>query len=441
MPILRCISIVMFFFSFMIKGNAQTVDTYAQTDSMQQMDSLLMLKAFKPVEILYDANVVCRGDSIRLEIDYTKAGSVLNPVIQWSTGEVNVESITVYPVDSLKIWVSLSDQTLFIGGDTLSVYATEPPILTSVHDTICMGNEATVGVIGGMYYEWNTSGTTQYINVRPLVDTFYKVKVSNYPLLEKGYKNRCFTEDSVFVTVLNEPTFTIVGDTLVCRGNACILRIDDVTDILWSTGEQAWVVSIPVLEDSIVVKATATDRYGCRGEKTHTVKATGPQGEIIASTDTLCFGDELILTVVSPSAERVRWYNGFTEKEIRLRPKNTLIGYVEVFMAEALGGCSTKIYDTIYVKECSNIIIPNAFKLDGFTKELKPIGIYESYKTYYFAIFTRNGKMIFESHDFTKGWDGKYKGEWVIPAVYVYYYSESVNNHKLEERGTITVVR
>ncbi|MEG1763402.1 MAG: gliding motility-associated C-terminal domain-containing protein, partial [Bacteroidales bacterium] len=218
-------------------------------------------------------------------------------------------------------------------------------------------------------------------------------------------------------------------------------RIEEASNILWSTGDTGTMTYITIKEDTVRTSVIATDRFGCREKKTHTAIVSLPQGSIVSSVDTLCFGDELILTVLSSMAERVRWYNGGTDSELHLRPKNTLICYVDLLMADSVGGCANRIYDTIYVKECSNVMMPNAFKLGGFSKEIKPIGIYEPYKNYYFAIYTRNGKLIFESRDFNVGWDGTYKGNWVQPAVYVYYYRESVGNRKLEERGTITVVR
>lgn len=79
---------------------------------------------------------------------------------------------------------------------------------------------------------------------------------------------------------------------------------------------------------------------------------------------------------------------------------------------------------TVNVVECPNteMWIPNAFTPDGdeHNNVWRPIGF--NYVEPHFEIFNRWGEMVFESYDFTVGWDGSYKGGqyFVQDGIYVY---------------------
>ncbi|MDE6515293.1 MAG: gliding motility-associated C-terminal domain-containing protein [Bacteroidales bacterium] len=115
--------------------------------------------------------------------------------------------------------------------------------------------------------------------------------------------------------------------------------------------------------------------------------------------------------------------------------------YADLYIGLHSGGCTNRIYKHLQVENNLKVHFPTGFKIDGVSREYKPIGIIESNKSYYFAIFNRNGMRLFETRDLNVGWDGKYKGEWVHPGVYVYYYKETYDRFTTEVNGTITVVK
>ncbi len=56
-------------------------------------------------------------------------------------------------------------------------------------------------------------------------------------------------------------------------------------------------------------------------------------------------------------------------------------------------------------------------------------------------IFNREGEMIFQTSDMSKGWDGTYKGIKQEIAVYVYYLTSTcLNGKKIEKKGNITLL-
>jgi len=56
-------------------------------------------------------------------------------------------------------------------------------------------------------------------------------------------------------------------------------------------------------------------------------------------------------------------------------------------------------------------------------------------------IFDRWGRLMFETKDVNKGWDGSFKGKVVPQGVYTYLIEVTAAGKKYEKRGTVTVVR
>lgn len=439
--------------------------TYSQEAIVYPPEALLSDSALavlaatpqKPIRIDFDANVVCYGESLQLWVDYTDYGTIAPGKLacEWFyNGEPyqaapDQTSITFSPPsNNIDIWFKFYDDGILVGTDTMRVYVTDRPTgYMMQHDTICLGNEATVGVAGtiggsaGQYWDWVTTGTTQFINDRPLVSTDYRVDFSQYPIKEYGYKNRCYTTDSAHVEVLTEPDILMTGDSTVCVGNTAIIELQDASDIIWSDGSTGSVYRIDDLQDNVVLQVRATDRYGCRGVRVWTIKVVErPQGEIAASSDTINLGDEVTLWLAYSDGDSLRWFNHETTDSLTFMPKQSTDVFADLYIGQR-GGCSSRIYKRITVTNNVNFYFPTGFKLEGVSQEYKPIGVIEPRKTYYFAIYNRNGLRLFETRDLNVGWDGKYKGQWVHPGVYVYYYKETFDRFSTELTGTVTVVK
>lgn len=412
---------------------------YSQTEK----DTLEEKSKSKKVSIDYTANVVCEGGTVTLTANTDNAGSVLKPRYEWSTGDTT-ESIMLTQLENEQTCIlSFYDENRLIGNDTIIIYVTNLPTYTVVNDTICKGMEATVGITSGKYWVWSTNGTTQYINTRPLQTTAYTVRISNYQMIEEGYKNECFVLDSTIAVVNNTAVYTIEGDSTVCANAQVRLSVDNASDILWqdlSTGKQ---ILVDVSSDTCV-SVLATDKYGCRRKKEFCIKLAGKlNADISVSEDSICLGDELILTINYIEGDKVIWYTGETTDEINIIPKLDLLVYCDIFLYNDDGSvnCYTRIFKPIFVRNCSRMYFPTGFVIDGFSKEYGPIGEIEDSKTYYFAIFNAMGTRVFETTDLNIKWDGTYKGRFVQAGVYAYYYKENYDRFVIEKKGIITVIR
>lgn len=83
--------------------------------------------------------------------------------------------------------------------------------------------------------------------------------------------------------------------------------------------------------------------------------------------------------------------------------------------------------DRVWLYE-SRIIIPNAFTPNGDSHNdtFKPLVLTEGVTNFSMLIYNRWGQMIFESKDYTTGWDGSVKNQLAPPGVYFYVISYNV---------------
>jgi gliding motility-associated-like protein len=103
--------------------------------------------------------------------------------------------------------------------------------------------------------------------------------------------------------------------------------------------------------------------------------------------------------------------------------------------------------DSIYISKGGvNAYLPTAFTPngDGINDYFKPVSS-EPLSEYQLIIFDRWGEVVFESTDFEQGWDGRFKGEFVVTNVYSWKVVYTVYNNKGSERveklGTVTLIR
>jgi hypothetical protein len=102
-------------------------------------------------------------------------------------------------------------------------------------------------------------------------------------------------------------------------------------------------------------------------------------------------------------------------------------------------GCTSTDKRTIFADSCLEwtYYAPNAFVPDGENKTWIPVG--ENITIDLITIYTREGQVIFEG---VTEWDGTYKGNKCMGAVYVYTCEyTTITGLKLRDLGRVTLVR
>lgn len=88
-----------------------------------------------------------------------------------------------------------------------------------------------------------------------------------------------------------------------------------------------------------------------------------------------------------------------------------------------------------------NSFTPNSDK-DFINNAYKPVYSCEL-ENYSLTIYSRWGKIVFQTNDPNETWNGTYKGESVPDGVYVYFveYTDKTSNHNEFKNGFVNVLR
>lgn len=106
-------------------------------------------------------------------------------------------------------------------------------------------------------------------------------------------------------------------------------------------------------------------------------------------------------------------------------------------------GCVGSDSIQVWVVDQGSLFVPSAFTPngDGMNDFLKPFAVGYS-KVNFFGVFNRWGERVFTSDNFTKGWDGRFKGKMAPMDNYYWLLKVTDKDGKEETRkGDVTLIR
>ena len=172
--------------------------------------------------------------------------------------------------------------------------------------------------------------------------------------------------------------------------------------------------------------------------------------QLKASTDkdTLLAGESTTIHAVTNSGLSVHWtpttgVNDPTKANTQVTPGKTTTYTVTI---DASSTCSVSDTVTIYVvsNECEedNVFVPNTFTPNGDGQNDVLFVRTNNLTSFYFAVYTRWGELVFETIQADKGWDGTYKGIKADPAVFAWYVKgKCYNGNEFFKKGNVTLIR
>jgi len=98
--------------------------------------------------------------------------------------------------------------------------------------------------------------------------------------------------------------------------------------------------------------------------------------------------------------------------------------------------------DVCVIQDCGDMFVPNAFSPngDGHNDFLYVRG--KCLQNMTFQVFNRWGEIVWETNDPAKGWDGKYNGELMNTAVFVFrLVGTTYSNEPYSLKGNVTLIR
>jgi gliding motility-associated-like protein len=324
--------------------------------------------------------------------------------------------------------VTVEDINGCLGSDT--VFAVMGDIV-QLEDSLvlCKGETATIHAGSGFnFYSWNTGQTgTDSITVNE--EGWYKVNVS--------YVFGCPSEDSTFVEALSVPEAEISGSDLLCEGDTLwLIAPEGKYEYYWNDeqGSDEYMVTSGGTYNLKMINA-------CGEDEESKVVQLSPLPMVDLGEDKLLLPGESV-TLDAGNFQAFIWNNdpGQTGQYYTIAYED--IQELDSIWVEVFDGfCknSDDIIIEVFSVDVPNVITPNG---DGFNDRFMPGEGWSGISNHTIMVFNRWGEKVWESSNFSSGWDGKNNGQLVSSGTYfwvleVWYGKEDI---KKVYKGSLTVL-
>ncbi|HLO91178.1 MAG TPA: T9SS type B sorting domain-containing protein [Lentimicrobium sp.] len=254
-----------------------------------------------------------------------------------------------------------------------------------------------------------------------------------------------------FAEVVAVPEFTAWQDGIYCTGDSTILHAqpgnEEELTFEWTHPRgikhygPVWNLGALTVTDSGYYMVEARNENCFSRDSLHVTVYPSPDLHI-SYTDTLCFGNPVIL---DPGGEftQYEWNDGSSLPSI--------VAYeAGIYWVKVVDYNGCRAIDSVELVPCIlEVLIPNAFTPngDGLNDDFEPIFRGFEPKNYRMDIYSKWGQLIYTTTAIGRGWDGRINGELVPPDTFVYSVSYEVPSYVLRRgltspiKGSVTVVR
>jgi hypothetical protein len=383
----------------------------------------------------------------------------------WETNETTQTIMNLTPTN---YQVTITDSQGCTGVENIDVGEPDPITVTSdpaaLMEIACFGDEdGELGALvdgGTPLYSYQWSDGTNIIGNTPIVTDLtgglYFVTVTD--------ANGCTGETQV---IMPTPP-PIVGSVLPweelnCNGDQTTLNIDTIFGGAGGPFQYSLDFGVtldpgfPITMSGGEHYVTYFDRDNC--EFTDTIFVFEPeQIEVIFTSDVveIELGDDLVLdpSVIGGAVDSLVWTPAeFLSNPDTLYPTATIYDS-ETFLLQVwdANGCMGEGSVFVRVDPNRNVYVPNVFKAGNTS------GLNDHFNVFvgkgvelvnYMQVYDRWGELMYERTNFypnndilSEGWDGRYRGSFVDPGVYIYIIEvKFLDGRELLYRGDVTIVR
>ncbi len=375
----------------------------------------IAISFFPPVDVDLGPDMsICFGDFVDLDAGF----GFVN--YQWQDG-TNSQYYNVY--ENGVYSVTVTDIYTCQGGDTIVVEVADVVSLPE-DSTFCDGETVSIDAgFGFDTYSWNTGSGSQVLNVTE--SGTYIVNVS--------YVFGCPSADTIEMTKLPVPLADIGENKDLCDGDTILLVAPEGEyTYYWNgvEGDQTYIVSSGG-------NYSLTLSNLC-GEDSDEITVTEyPLPGVNIGEDILLFPGEN-QQVDAGEFNSYIWQDGSTDRYYIVSYDNYPDSLkVEVFDGHCKNSDSIKV--EIFDVDIPNVITPNG---DGKNDVFKPGEGWSGINSNKIVVYNRWGEKVWESSDFTSGWDGKNNGKHVSEGTYFWVLEVQYGNDNISKtyKGSLTVL-
>jgi gliding motility-associated-like protein len=256
----------------------------------------------------------------------------------------------------------------------------------------------------------------------------------------------CTRTDTFHMTVFPGTKATVSAGTNICEGTSTFLSASGGVNYLWvpSTGLSDKLSANPIAApvDTTNYKVIVTNQYGCR-DSANVLINVFKKLIVNAGTDQSIFeGDTVTLAgSVKGAASSVYWLpNTNIQNNTMVTPVVSPVDNTTYTLyAVSPQGCPLES-DDAFVRVYKKLRIPNIFSPNGDgINDTWAIQNIDTYPLATVKVFTRSGRVVFESKTLGLAWDGTLNGKAVPVATYYYVIDLHVGLAPLS--GWVVIVR
>jgi gliding motility-associated-like protein len=238
------------------------------------------------------------------------------------------------------------------------------------------------------------------------------------------------------LTVHLKPKPDLGADRNLCNNSEAFITPGNFKSYLW---QDLSIQNNFKIDTAGMYWVKVTDEFNCAASDTLYVNSVLPSPvNFLKATDSICDNETLLVTSLN-SYRAYYWSNGAVSKEITVQQPGAYSLTVTDF-----NHCEGSDTISIFQKQCNHgVYIPSAFSPnhDGKNDIFKP-QIFGNVVKYRFIIYNRWGKIVFETNDVHRGWDGTYNSLPQTIGSFVWICNFQLQGEKEEIRkGSMVLLR
>ena len=172
----------------------------------------------------------------------------------------------------------------------------------------------------------------------------------NYVTYSYTDTNSCSSSSVDSLNILQEPTISISGDSILCFGDTSVVFAIGGLNYLWSNGDTSNVIT-SLAYSNFVLSAVGVDSNGCQNMDSIFITVYDLPLVSMNAPDTLCSDSLTTINAVS-SANQFLWNNNNTNAFIEIGPFNNGDDLSYFVTATDSNGCSNSDSTFIIIENC-----------------------------------------------------------------------------------------
>jgi gliding motility-associated-like protein len=244
----------------------------------------------------------------------------------------------------------------------------------------------------------------------------------------------CKYRDSIEIRVKPLPVVNLGLDTTVCEGTSLQLQAyNPNSTYIWQDNSSS---------DKYTVDTEGTYRVevnmnSCFSRDTINVEYKPKPRFTLGENQIICSGQPIILRPMVDPAWQLLWQDG---------TNNTFytVNQPGIYSLEASNECGVTREEVLLTEGLCNVYIPNAFTPNADNRnELFKISGTALMNFFHLQIYNRYGKLVFETTDKNKAWDGIYKNKAAEAGAYIYMlkYKDNRSEKIKSLKGSFLLLR